>query len=103
MGVNTYFKRVSELVENDGITNVECAEWRDMVSVVQDMGLSVAYLGFDMYAAFKPDEHFIRGVIGYANYFDYSEAEKPVRFMVGARHIRNGRYKNRSRQHTMRS
>lgn len=102
MGVNTYFKRVSEFVENDGIKGDECAEWRDIVSVVQDMGLSVSYLRSGMYAAFKPDEHFIRGVIGYGNYFDYSEAEKPDRFMVGARHIRNGRYKNRSRQHTMR-
>ena len=102
MSVNTYFKRVSEFVENHGVGGDECAEWRDIVSVVRDMGLSVAYLGFNMYAAFKPDEHFIRGVIGYGNFFDYSEAEKPDRFMVGARHIRNGRYKNRSRQYTMR-
>lgn len=102
MSVNTYFKRVSEFVENHGVGGDESAEWRDIVSVVRDMGLSVAYLGFDMYAAFKPDEHFIRGVIGYGNFFDYSEAEKPDRFMVGARHIRNGRYKNRSKQYTMR-
>lgn len=102
MSVNTYFKRVSEFVENDGIKGDECAEWRDIVSVVQDMGLSVSYLRSGMYAAFKPDEHFIRGVIGYGNFFDYSEADEPNRFMVGARHICNGRYKGRSRQHTMR-
>lgn len=102
MSINRYFHRVSELV-GDGFTGGEMpSEWRDIVSVVESMGLSVAYLGFDMYAAFKPDEHFIRGVIGYGNFFDYSEAEKPDRFMVGARHIRNGRYKNRSRQYTMR-
>jgi hypothetical protein len=102
MSVNTYFKRVSEFVEDYGLGDGGCAEWRDIINVVRDMGLSVSYLGFNMYAVFKPDEHFIRGVIGWGDYFDHSESDEPNRFMVGARHIRNGRYKGRSKQHTMR-
>jgi len=102
MSVNTYFKRVSEFVEDYGLGDGGCAEWRGIINVVRDMGLSVSYLGLNMYAVFKPDEHFIRGVIGWGDYFDHSESGEPNRFMVGARHIRNGRYKNRSRQYTMR-
>jgi len=102
MSINRYFHRVSELTK-DGFTGGEKPiEWRNMVSVVEDMGLSVAKYDYQTFAVYKPDEHFIRGIIGYGNFFDHSEADKPDRFMVGARHIRNGRYKGRSRQYTMR-
>ena len=102
MSINRYFHRVSELTK-DGFTGGEKPiEWRNMVSVVEDMGLSVAKYDYQTFAVYKPDEHFIRGIIGYGNFFDYSEADKPDRFMVGARHINNMRYKRRSRQHTMR-
>ena len=102
MNTDRYCDRVSELVER-GFTGGEMpSQWRGIVSVVEDMGLSVTRVRHDTFAVYKPDEHFIRGTIGYGNYFDFSEADNPDRFMVGARHIRNGRYSAQSRQHTMR-
>jgi len=102
MSINRYFHRVSELV-GDGFTGGEMpSEWTDIVSVVESMGLSVARYKYDIFSVYKPDEHFIRGFIGYGDYFDHSESDNPDRFMVGARHIRNGRYSAQSRQHTMR-
>jgi hypothetical protein len=102
MNTDRYCDRVSELVEH-GFTGGEMpSQWRGIVSVVEDMGLSVTRVRHDTFAVYKPDEHFIRGTIGYGNYFDFSEADNPDRFMVGARHIRNGRYSAQSRQHTMR-
>tara|TARA_A100000172_G_scaffold60535_1_gene40009 strand:+ start:256 stop:1131 length:876 start_codon:yes stop_codon:yes gene_type:complete len=102
MNTDRYCDRVSELVEH-GFTGGEMpSQWGGIVSVVEDMGLSVTRVRHDTFAVYKPDEHFIRGTIGYGNYFDFSEADNPDRFMVGARHIRNGRYSAQSRQHTMR-
>lgn len=102
MSINRYFHRVSELV-GDGFTGGGMpSEWRDIVSVVESMGLSVARYKHDIFSVYKPDEHFIRGFIGYGDYFDHSESDNPDRFMVGARHIYNGRYSAQSRQHTMR-
>jgi hypothetical protein len=102
MNTDRYFDRVSELVEGVLLEAKCLPEWRGIVSVVEDMGLSVTRVRHDTFAVYKPDEHFIRGTIGYGDYFDFSESDNPDRFMVGARHIRNGRYSAQSRQHTMR-
>jgi hypothetical protein len=102
MNINRYCDRVSELAENEFTGSEMPSEWRDIVSVVEGMGLSVTRVMHDSFAVYKPDEHFIRGTIGYGNYFDFSEADNPNRFMVGARHIHNGRYSTQSRQQSMR-
>tara|TARA_R110002020_G_scaffold470587_1_gene696613 strand:+ start:419 stop:1294 length:876 start_codon:yes stop_codon:yes gene_type:complete len=102
MNTDRYFKRVSNLAEGVFEKDKMTPEWRGIVSVVESMGLSVAKYKHNTYAVYKPDEHFIRGTIGYGDYFDNSESDNPDRFMVGARHIRNGRYNAHSRQHTMR-
>jgi hypothetical protein len=102
MNINRYCDRVSELAENEFTGSEMPSEWRDIVSVVESMGLSVTRVMHDSFAVYKPDEHFIRGTIGYGNYFDFSEADNPNRFMVGARHIHNGRYSTQSRQQSMR-
>lgn len=102
MSTNRYFHRVSELVKSGFDEAIMTPEWRGILSVVKDMGLSVDHRHQNTYAVYKPDEHFIRGLVGYGDFFDNSESDNPDRFMVGARHIRNGRYSAQSRQHTMR-
>ena len=102
MNTDRYFKRVSNLAEDSFDGSGLSSRMRGIIGVAEDMGLSVVDYDYHTFAVYKPDEHFIRGTIGYGNYFDNSEAINPDRFMVGARHIQNMRYKGYSQQHNMR-